>query len=245
MLIYLSIRTNYKNSVVRVSASQSRLLTLLFLIPTIISIIPLTISQSVDNNNNNNIATAQKQNNVLHESLLANSSSITMMSSKNNNNYTSNIPASISLPLSRGYVNGKIAYFIATDASDNSTALEISRTLKYKVNFSPSLALIPELSRQQGYEFLNGVRGQGAFGFQLPVASKLPVDKDYSPIVQLNFVKWNSNITNSDNAYSNRTSNTARELRSVGEIIDAHNNNELTITKTNILINSPAVLANH
>jgi len=119
------------------------------------------------------------------------------------------------LPLSRGYVNGKIAYFIATDASDNSTALEISRNLKYKVNFSPSLALIPESSRQQGYEFLNGVRGQGAFGFQLPVASKLPGDKDYSPIVQLNFVKWNSNITNSDNAYSNRTSNTAIELRSV------------------------------
>lgn len=146
------------------------------------------------------------------------------------------------MPLSRGYVNGKIAYFIATDASDNSTALEISRNLKYKVNFSPSLALIPESSRQQGYEFLNGVRGQGAFGFQLPVASKLPGDKDYSPIVQLNFVKWNSNITNSDNAYSNRTSNTAIELRSVGEIIDAHNNNELTITKTNILINSPAVL---
>lgn len=83
MLIYLSIRTNYKNSIVRVSASQSRLLTLLFLIPTIISTIPLTISQSVDNNNNNNnIASAQKQNNILHESLLANSSSINMMSSK-------------------------------------------------------------------------------------------------------------------------------------------------------------------
>jgi hypothetical protein len=167
------------------------------------------------------------------------------MMSSNGNNYTANIPAipaSISLPLSRGYVNGNITYFIATDASDNSTALEISRNLKYKVNFSPSLALIPESSRQQGYEFLNGVRGQGAFGFQLPVASKLPVDKNYSPIVQLNFVKWSSNFIDSDNAYTNHTSNTARELRSVGEIIDANNNHELTITKTNILINSPAVL---
>jgi hypothetical protein len=240
----LSIQIIYENSTVRVPPSQSRLLTLLFLILTIISILPLTISQSVDNNNYN-IASAQKQyDKVLHSSLTANSNRLNMMSS-NGNNYTANIPAipaSIFLPLSRGYVNGNIAYFIATDASDNSTALEISRNLKYKVNFSPSLALIPESSRQQGYEFLNGVRGQGAFGFQLPVASKLPVDKNYSPIVQLNFVKWNSNIIDSDNVYSNHTSNTARELRSVDEIIDAHNNNELIITKTNILINSPAIL---
>ena len=223
------------------------MLTLLFLILTIISLLPLIIPQGVDNNNNYNVASAQKQNTVLHSSLTANSSSRINIMSANNNNYTANTPTkpeSISLPLSRGYVNGKIAYFIATDASDNSTALEISRNLKFKVNFSPSLALIPESSRQQGYEFINGVRGQGAFGFQLPVASKVPVDKDYSPIVQLNFVKWNNNITDSGNAHSSiHTSNTARELRSVGEIIDAHNNNELTITKTNIIINSPAVLA--
>jgi hypothetical protein len=146
------------------------------------------------------------------------------------------IPASISLPLSRGYVNGKLAYFIATDASDNSTALEISRNLRFKVNFSPSLALIPESSRQQGYEFLNGVKGQGAFGFQLPVASKLPTDKDYTPIVQLNFVKWNYNNTS-----KNHITNTVRELKSVSEIMAAQRDNELSITRTNILINSPAV----
>ncbi len=141
------------------------------------------------------------------------------------------------MPLSRGYVNGKIAYFITTGASDNQTAVEISNNLKIKVNFAPSLAFIPESFRQQGYEFLIGVRGQGAFGFQLLVASKPPTDKDYSPIVQLNFVKWNSNIT----GYNNHTSNTVNELKSVNEIIAAQNNKELTIAKTNILINSPAV----
>jgi hypothetical protein len=61
----------------------------------------------------------------------------------------------------------------------------------------------------------------------------LPEDKDYSPIVQLNFVEWNNN-NNNNNA-------TARELKSVEEIIAAQRDDELEITKTNILINSPAV----
>jgi hypothetical protein len=203
---------------------------LLFLIFTIITTLSLIITSNVDHNNNtnsDNLANALTQNNVQLTSNINNSKAAT----------TATIPSSISLPLSRGYVNGKIAYFIATDASDNQTAIEISNNLKYKVNFAPSLAFIPESSRQQGYEFLNGVRGQGAFGFQLPVASKLPTDKDYSPIVQLNFVKWNSNITGSNN----HTNNTIKELKSVSEIISAQNNNELTIARTNILINSPAV----
>ena len=234
------------NSIARVSFFQSRWVPSLFLVLTIILIAPIiNNSQNVYNNNNYNIASAQKQNNVLHALLTAKRSGIDMMSS-NNNNQTASIPAtpaSVFLPLSRGYVNGKIAYFIATDASDNSTALEISRNLKYKVNFSPSLALIPESSRQQGYEFLNGVRGQGAFGYQLPVASKLPIDKDYSPIVQLNFVKWNRDIAGNGSTFNNHTSNTARELKSVSEIMSAQTNKELTIARTNILVNSPVILS--
>lgn len=203
---------------------------LLYLILTvIITTMPFITTPNLNNNNNNNIAKALKQNNnVPIPSNINNSKAIA----------TAATPSSISLPLSRGYVNGKLAYFIATDASDNQTAIEISNNLKFKVNFAPSLAFIPESSRQQGYEFLNGVRGQGAFGFQLPVASKLPTDKDYSPIVQLNFVKWNSDAT----GFNNHTSNTVKELKSVSEIITAQNNKELTIARTNILINSPAVL---
>jgi hypothetical protein len=221
-------------------------LLLYLLIFTIIAITPFFISQDVDNNNNN-IVNAQKQNDTLPALLLGDSNSSNNAAIVNNDNTdktttttisTTTVPPSISLPLSRGYVNGKIGYFIATDVSDNQTAIEISNNQRFKVNFAPSLALIPESSRQQGYEFLNGVKGQGAFGFQLPIASKLPVDKDYSPIVQLNFVKWNNNnnSTNSDNAVNN-----IRELKSVTEIMAAQKSNELTITRTNILINSPAV----
>ena len=41
-------------------------------------------------------------------------------------------------------------------------------------------------------------------------------------------LKWNDNAT-------------ARELKSVEEIIDAQKNGELTITETNIIVNSPAI----
>ena len=141
----------------------------------------------------------------------------------------SNTDNSISFPLSKGYVKGNIAYFIATDTSDNHTATSITENLGYKVNYAPSLSFIPESAQQQGYEFLNGIKGEGAFGFQLGVASALPEDKGYSPIVKLNFVKWNDNAT-------------ARELKSAQDILNAQSNGELEITQTDILINSPAVL---
>jgi hypothetical protein len=136
---------------------------------------------------------------------------------------------SIYLPLSKGYVKGTIANFIATDTSNNQTATSISKNLGYKVNYAPSLSLVPESAQQKGYEFLNGIKGEGAFGFQLGVASALPKDKGYSPIVQLNFVKWNDNAT-------------VRELKSAEDLLSSQLNGELEITKTEILINTPAIL---
>lgn len=143
---------------------------------------------------------------------------------------TSNIKDnSIVFPLSKGYVNGNLAFFIATDASNNQTANSITENIGYKVNYAQSLSLVSESAQQQGYEFLNGIKGEGAFGFQLGVASALPGDKGYSPIVKLNFVKWNDNAT-------------ARELKSAQDVLNAQSNGELNITKTDILINSPVVL---
>ena len=191
-----------------------------FLLITILIIMPYMVQQ-------NSIAQVQNNNNNISSS----SSTITT----NNTINTKNTPNSISLFLAKGYVNGKIAFFIATDASDNQTAASITKNPGFKVNFAPALALSLESTRQQGYEFINGVRGEGSFGFQLPVASALPGDKNYTPLVQLNFVKWNSNSSFTSTV-------TVRELKSVDEIIAAQKNGELTISKTNIVINSPAVV---
>ena len=190
-----------------------------FLLITILIIMPYMVQQ-------NSIAQVQNNSNIS-----SSSSTITT----NNTINTKNTPNSISLFLAKGYVNGKIAFFIATDASDNQTAASITKNPGFKVNFAPALALSLESTRQQGYEFINGVRGEGSFGFQLPVASALPGDKNYTPLVQLNFVKWNSNSSFTSTV-------TVRELKSVDEIMAAQKNGELTIAKTNIVINSPAVV---
>ena len=137
--------------------------------------------------------------------------------------------SSVSIPLSKGYVNGKIAYFIATDASDSQIAASITNTTGYKVNFSPNLTSTPESALQQGYVFVNGIKAsESPVGFQLGVSSALPGEKGYSPLSQLNYVKWNANAT-------------ARILKSAAEIMTAEKNGELSIAKTNIVINSPAV----
>jgi hypothetical protein len=154
-------------------------------------------------------------------------STVTMAQIQTGNSSPINkIPLSIKLPLSKGYVNGNILYFLATDASDNKTATSITKSTGFKVNFAPALALVPISARGQGYDFLNGVKGDGSFGFQTPVANAMPGEKGYSPLVQLNFVKWNPTAK-------------PRVLNSVAEIINAEKNGQITIINTNIVINSP------
>jgi hypothetical protein len=152
------------------------------------------------------------------------SSSATSTPSSNNNT------VSTSIQLSKGYVDGKIAYFIATDASDNQVALSITNNTGFKVNYAPNLALTPESARQQGYVFVNGIKtSESPMGFQLGVASALPGEKGYSPLNQVNYVKWNANTN-------------PRILKSAAEILAAERIGELIVAKTNIVINSPAVV---
>ncbi len=170
--------------------------------------------QAISNNSNNNTIA---------------SSSATLAPSSNNNNTVSS-SSSISIQLSKGYVNEKIAFFIATDASDNQIALSITNNTGFKVNYAPNLALTPESARQQGYVFVNGIKtSESPMGFQLGVASALPGENGYSPLNQVNFVKWNANTT-------------PRILKSAAEIMTAESNGELIVAKTNIVINSPAVV---
>ena len=148
----------------------------------------------------------------------------------NNMSNQSNIN-SISIPVSKGFVDGNISYFISTDASEKAIVSSIANTTKFTVNYAPSLANTSDSSHQQGYVFINGIKGNGPGEYQLPVASAIPNNSDnngYSPLFQINYVKWNNNST-------------PRILKSVSEIMDSQSKGELTITKTNIVINSPFV----
>ena len=148
----------------------------------------------------------------------------------NNSTANTTAPSTITLPLSKGFIDGKVAYFIATDASSKQIVSSVSNTTSFKVNYAPSLANTPQSSRQQGYVFINGMKGEGPLGSQMSVASALPSDEGYSPLFEINYVKWNSNATKD-----------IRVLRSVNEIVAAEKGGELTITKSNIVINSPAI----
>ncbi len=67
------------------------------------------------------------------------------------------------------------------------------------------------------------------FRFRVPVSSALPGEKNYSPLVHLNFIKWNKNFI-------------PRLLVSSEEIEQAYLIGEIQIIKTNIIINSPVIV---
>ena len=103
---------------------------------------------------------------------------------------------------------------------------------EFKVNFAPVLAKTLESARSQAYVFKNGIHtGEGPLGFQTMVTNTNPEEKEYSPLYQLNFVKWKNN----------NDSITIKELRSVQEIMDANQSGQISVNQTNIVIDFPAV----
>ncbi|MBA3749468.1 MAG: hypothetical protein H0X03_00950 [Nitrosopumilus sp.] len=186
----------------------------------IIIILATSISLILQVNSN----TAYAQNSITIQNDSSTSSNDTLIGLSN----STGSPEYISIPVSKGYVNGNISYFISTDASEVKIVSSVSNSTKFEINYSPSLVDTPESSRQQGYVFINGIKGDSPFTFQLPVASATPADKGYSPLFEINYVKWNDESN-------------ASVLKSVNEIIKSQNNGELTITKSNIVINSPFV----
>ena len=134
----------------------------------------------------------------------------------------------ISLTTLKGYVDGTIVLYIVTDTSDNKTASSITESQGHKINFAPLLASIPNQYLQQGYDFLNGIKGEGPFGYQLPVGTSLPGDSDYSPLIHLNFVNWTDTAK-------------AKILKSTDEIVQAEQNGEVQVKPSGIIINNPAV----
>lgn len=134
----------------------------------------------------------------------------------------------ISIPVEKGYVNGNLSYFISTDASEERIVSSVTNTTKFDVNYAPTLSNTTEIARQQGFVLINGILGNGTFEHQLPVASATSGDEGYSPLFEINYVKWNNESQ-------------ARILKSTADIMEAQSNDELSIEKSNVIINSPAV----
>src|SRR5918995_1281364 len=134
----------------------------------------------------------------------------------------------LDIPLMKGYENRNEIFFIATDASDNQTAAQLTNATGFKVNFAPLLAMTPEEARGQAYVFENGIEGEGPLGFQLPIINARPGQEGYSPLLQINLVRWNEAAQ-------------PTELRSEEDATAASNAGQLTINKTDVIVNHPAV----
>lgn len=94
--------------------------------------------------------------------------------------------------MTKGYENGNDIYLIATDDSDAELVDQPTNTTGFKVNVASVLAQPPKEARGQVYIFRNSISGDGLLGFQPAVVNAKPGDEGYSPLMQLNYVDWNS-----------------------------------------------------
>lgn len=133
------------------------------------------------------------------------------------------------LPAGKAWAEGKEIYFVHTEASDAGVAEKLTGMMKSPVILVPSLASVPDESLANVYVFTNGLEGSGPFGFQADVFDNPPGTDGYSPLRRLNVIAWGDGAT-------------ARELKSVAEVLDAEAAGELTIEQTGVVINMPFVV---
>ena len=138
-------------------------------------------------------------------------------------------PAKAELPAGKAFADGKEIYFVHTEASDSGVAETLTNMMKSPVVHVPSLANVPDEALANVYVFTNGVEGSGPFGFQADVFDNPPGTDGYTPLRRLNVVTWADGTT-------------ARELKSVAEVMEAESNGELTIEQPGVVINMPFVV---
>jgi hypothetical protein len=205
--------------------SVMALISLVVMTPSLTSLEQQSFGQQQETNNTATSTTASASN---QSAAASSSANVTAAEGPGSVLKLSQANIALDIPMMRGYENGREIFFIATDASDNQTATQITNETGFKVNFAPIIAKTPEAARGQAYIFTNGIPGQGPFGFQLPVLNAKPGDQGYSPLLQLNMVEWNQDVA-------------AKEIRSVQEIMSSQQNGSLTVTKTDTIVNHPTI----
>ena len=144
------------------------------------------------------------------------------------------VDAPITMPLIDGYYNGEKVYFIHTEVSDK----DISEMLSMMVNF-PTLH-VSELKNVSPddlaivYIFTNGIPGSGPYGggpffFQIDIFDAIPGQEGYSQFRNPHLVTWSENSS-------------PRLLTSVDELLEAEANGEVTIEKTDLVVNAPMIV---
>ena len=139
-----------------------------------------------------------------------------------------NVPATI--PLHQGYYNGGDVYYIITDSSDPTHAEIITANQGWQVELAPLLKNTPEDALSKVYLFTNGIEGNGIHGYQGQVFTSTPEQSDvYSALTSHVHVMWNDGAT-------------SRVLDSEAMIMNAAENNEITLTEVDVVLNMPQII---
>ena len=145
-----------------------------------------------------------------------------------------NVNAPITIPMIDGYYNGERVFFVHTEVSDKAMAEMMSWMINFPTLHVSDLKNIPQSEMSKVYVFTNGIAGSGPYGggpfmFQIDVFDSIPGQIGYSQFRVPYLVTWNDNST-------------PRFLTSVDEILQAESNGELTIQKTDNVVNAPMIV---
>ena len=139
-----------------------------------------------------------------------------------------NVPATI--PMHQGYYNGEDVYYIITDSSDPTHAEIITANQGWQVELAPLLKNTPEEALSKVYLFTNGIEGDGIHGYQGQVFTSTPAQADvYSALTSHVHVMWNDGIS-------------PRVLDSEAMVMEAAENNEITLTEIDVVLNMPQIV---
>ncbi len=145
-----------------------------------------------------------------------------------------NVNAPITIPLIDGYYNGEKVFFVHTEVSDKAMAEMMTMMINFPTLHVPDLKNMPQDKMSKVYVFTNGISGSGPYGggpfmYQIDVFDSIPDQIGYSQFRVPHLVTWNENST-------------PRILISVDEIMEAELNAELTIQKTDNVVNTPMIV---
>ncbi len=157
-----------------------------------------------------------------------------MMSGTMMSDMSFNVNAPITMPMIDGYYNGEKVFFVHTEVSDKAMAEMMTMMINFPTLHVPDLKNMPPDEMSTVYVFTNGISGSGPYGggpfmYQIDVLDSIPDQIGYSQFRVPHLVNWNENST-------------PRILISVDEIMQAESNAELTIQKTDNVVNAPMIV---
>jgi len=145
-----------------------------------------------------------------------------------------NVNVPISIPMIDGYYNGEKVFFIHTEFSTSDMANMASMMINFPTLHASELQEISSEETGKIYVFTNGIPGSGPYGggpfmFQIDIFDSIPGQQGYSQFRVINLVTWDDDST-------------PRILTSLDELLQAQTNGELSIEKSDLVVNAPMIV---